>query len=317
MSFRNRMFISSIQYTPYQRHTTPNFQGRKAPIGLDYVLKNHMSLLPERVSNQVKKIISQNSTQTPTLKDIHKQIYSPLLECKTLAEAQKLFPEFANMSEADISFKRITGNIKKLKTSGALENNFSLKMLQEFWGNLKSQDEVAKELGLKDRSAIQWVLQKIGFVNYKSNYKTLLMSSDPETRAVISAKTVAWNAAHPDLMYAKNKHAAQFCKTQEYRDAHSLRMKEYDKAHPERREKISAYDKKVWDLCPEIKAAMTDYKNAQSNAVKAILNKQAHKDKLTTDEKRIIKSFYKGFWQNYPELRQVFKEAHAKVKKEM
>ncbi len=310
------MLVSSVQYSPYSKFTAPNFQRRTTPIDFNYILQNHTAKLPKRVLNRVQELRSQNSTQTPTLKDVHKQIYAPLLECKTLDEAKKLFPEFADITEANISFKRITGNIKKLKESGKLEDNFSLKMLQEFWANLKSQDEVAKELGLKDRSAIQWVLQKIGFVNYSSNYKTLLMSSDPETRAIISAKTTAWNAAHPDLMLAKNKHAAQFCKTPEYREAHSIRMKEYDKTHPERREKISAYDKKVWDLCPEIKIAMTNYKNTQSNAVQAILNKQAHKEKLTTEEKRIIKGFYKGFWQNHPELRQVFKEAHAKVKKE-
>ena len=313
------MFITGIQpfsiYPNSQLSKQPSFEGRRI-IDLNYILQNRSNLLPQRVYDKVAEIVNSKPQTMPTLMQVHKEIYSPLLGCKTLDEAKEIFPEFANIKNAEGSFVRNRGNIKKLKTNGALQDNLSLKLLQDVWGKLKSQDEIAQDLGLESRSSLGWILKKIRFVNYSSNYRTLLMSSDPESRAVIAAKTTAWNACHPDLMYKKNKYAAQFCKTPEYRKAHSERMIEYDKLHPERKEKIREFDLAVWKKVPEIKKAMSEFAKSQDPFTKMVIKKEISQMALNSSEIRVKKSFYKKFWQANPDLQKKFKEAFKQVKEE-
>lgn len=294
------MLVSSVQYSAYTSlkfNQKPSFTGRK-PIDLHYILKNRDYLLPERVLKKVEKIVAKNPVQLPTLKAVHLKTYAPLLKCKTLDEAQKLFPEFADMKEANISFTRYTGNIYKLLDSGHLENNFSLKMLQEFWAKLKSQDEIASELGLAGRTSLTWVLQKIGFVNYNTNYKQLLMASDANTRSIIASKTRAWNAAHPDLVRARNKHAAQYMKKPENRKAHSERMKKHFEEHPERRKQVSENSKAYW----------ADPKHRAEHSQRGLMYEKLHPEKAQhnyefqkmvwarlDEARKIMSSFFKDF----------------------
>ena len=279
-------------YTPTQKsRQQPSFEA-KAPIDLNYVLKERSHLLPPRILEEVKRIVSSKPEKLPTLKEVHQRIYAPLLECKTLEEAQKTFSEFEGVKEATVSFERITGNIKKLKEGGFLEEGFSLKILQELWANLKSQDEIAKGLGLKDRNAITWVLQKIGFVNYDTNYKTLLMASSPDTRAIISGKTLAWNASHPDLVRARNKKAAQGMKKPENREAHSRRMKQHFIDHPERREQVSENSTRYW----------SDPQHREEQSQRGKDYAKAHPEKGKKSSER-----GKAAWALIPEARMILK----------
>lgn len=312
------MLVSSVQYSPYNaaNFRPISFAGRKV-IDLSYVLKNRSHLLPERVLEKVQEIVVSKPQKMPTLKEVHEKIYAPLLECKTLEEAQKLFPEFTDIKEANISFKRITGNIRKLQESGRLEDKFSLKMLQGLWANLKSQDEIAKEMGLGGRTSLTWVLQKIGFVNYNTNYKTLLMSSDPEKRAVIAAKTTAWNALHPDLMRARNKHAAQYMKKAENRAAQSDRMKKHFEEHPERREQVSRTSKEYWSVS-ERRQMLSDKlkKYAKEHPEKARNSSElAKKAWATLDDIKILMSDYvRIFIEKNPKTNSAIREVLRKRK---
>ncbi len=93
----------------------------------------------------------------------------------------------------------------------------------------------------------------------------------------------------------RNRHAAQFCKTEEYRSAQRARMIEYDKLHPERREKISEFDKRTWDLCPEIKEAMTQFAMSEAAYVRAIVMKN-FEEFLSLNRKNVLKKvFIKDF----------------------
>ncbi len=307
------MLISRIQ--PYQnlQYSQPSFSGVKI-IDLDYVINKREYLLPERVLAEVRKL--SGTKNMPTLKELHQKIYSPLMECKTLEEAKELFPEFAGVKPADKVFERNTGNIRKLVVNGHLNDKLSLKLLQEVWVNLKSQDAIAKELGLNNRSGLGWILKKIGFVNYSSNYRTLVLSTDSESRAVIAGKTTAWNASHPDLMRQKNKYAAQFCKTEEYKKAHSKRMIEYDKAHPERINKIREFHLEVWKKVPEIRKAMSRFAGKQDSFTRLVIIKERSGNNLSPFEKRLTKVFYKKFWKANPELKKKYKEAYETVRSE-
>ena len=194
----------------------PTFEKGAKPITLDYIVAKHEKLIPERVLLKAKEVLAKKRQEMPTLIDIHKETYAPLLSCKTLDEAKELFPEFSEMTE-NVVYKRKSRFAKEFKER--TDENFALKMLQDFWAKLKTKEEIAQDLGMTSRSTLEWPLEQIGFVSYPSNYKTILRASDPEGNKIITSKTTLYNQLHPDLMYAHNKKAAQACKTPEYREA--------------------------------------------------------------------------------------------------
>ena len=289
------MLVSSVGLNQYKsqynvskfQQSSISFEGGKL-IDLNYVLKNRSHLLPDRVLERVKEIVASKPSEMPTLKQVHQEIYQPLLQCKTLDEAKALFPEFSDIKEANISFQRYTKNIRRILENKYFDKNFSLKMLQECWANLRSKEEIIKEMGLEGRTSLDWVLQKINFINCTSNYKTLIKSSDPEARKIIAAKTTAWNAAHPDLMRARNKHAAQYMKKPENRKAHSKRMKEHFQKHPERKKQISENSKVYW----------SDAKHREEQSKRGLEYEKLHPEKRSNNVK-----YQKLVWEKIPEIR--------------
>lgn len=243
--FSKNMLLSVVDNN-FLSGYNPQFCSRKLPIDLNYVIEQRAKYLPERMLGRIKQVIDSRPDRLPTLKELHKDTYSPLNNCQTLEEAKELFPEFAGLSEANVSFKRNTGNIKILKDNNYLKEGFSLKLLKDIWVDLKTQDEIAGMLGLEGRHSLGWILKKIGFVNYSQNYRTLLLSSDEETRKIIAEKTRKWNQTHYDEMLKRNKHAAQFNKSEKYRAEQSQRMKEMFIREPERRERISKNSTTLW-----------------------------------------------------------------------
>ncbi len=290
-------------YNLSKTQNQPNFEAKGKPISLEYIVENRSNLLPPRVLEKAQSILRNGRGSLKSLKELHLEIYSPLLECKTLNEAKFLYKEFENMDE-EVVFQRNSRYAEKFKNH--TDKNFALKMLQEYWAKLRNKDDIAKELGMKNHTSLDWVLKQINFVGFDKNYKTLLKASDEEGNKIIASKTAAWNALHPDLMYAKNRKAAQGCKTDKYKKEQSQRIKDYDKKHPERREKIRVATQRAWDSCPEIKKAMSDYLKQQSPFIKSIVSKDMSKSLLTSAEKRIKKAFFKSFWDTHPKMREMY-----------
>lgn len=308
------MRILAVQTSPYtlfaNKPSNPTFEAGGKPITLQYAVEKRARLIPERVLNEAKEILMNPGAKVPSLMELHKSIYAPLLECKSLDEAKALYEEFSQMKE-EVIFERNTRYAKEFKKK--TDKNFALKVLQEYWGNLKTKDEIAQSFGMPNRNSLGWPLEQIRFVGYHPNYKTLLKASDEEGNRVIAEKMTAWNTLHPDLMRAKNKHAAQGCKTEEYRKAQAQRMYKYDKEHPERREKISESSKASWAECPEIKQAMAEFALTCPVFIRRIVLKRCKGQKLTENEIRTSKSFFKKFWEAHPELKEVFAQARQKA----
>lgn len=296
-----------MQVLPISFYTQiqPTFQGRGKPIDLKYALEKRADLIPSRVLEEARKVLQSGGSES--LRDIHLRLYAPLLGYTTLEEVRENYPEFAGIKDA-VVFERDTVRKRKFeeRTDGI---NFPLKMLQELWGKLKTKDEVAQELGMAGRSTLDWALENIDFVYYPKNYKTLLKASDEQGNREIAQKTAAWNALHPDLMYAHNKHAAQGCKTPKYRAAQAQRMYEYDKEHPERREKISEANRRAWARCPEVREAMAEFACRESAFTRRTIMKCFRGEPLTAYETRAEKGFFKRFWAAHPELISVYTEA--------
>lgn len=301
------MKINSLNFYNSQN---PSFAGRGKPLDLNYIVNKRAKLLPKRVLETAILELKKDKSQQRSLLEIHKSVYSKLSSCLNLEMIKSHFPEFEGIKDS-VVFSRdsVYKRDFEFRTIGI---NFPLKMIQDLWLKLKSKDEVAQELGMKSRTSLDWALKRIEFVYFPTNYRTLLKASDEVGNSLIAQKTKDWNAAHPELMMKRNKHAAQFCKTDSYRSAQSKRMLEYDKNNPERREKIAESSKRAWGLCPEIKEAMASFAAGESVFVRNAVIKNNIGITLSTTEFRAVKGFYKRFWNTFPELKRVFAEAMRK-----
>ena len=306
-----KIFINPIINKNFNKSSNPTFEARGKALPLDYIVKERSALIPERVLLKAKEALANTRGSYPSLLEIHKNLYSQLLECKTLDEAKRIYPEFQGMIDK-LEFKRKSVYSERFNKNCG--EDFALKVLQEYWGNLKTKDEIAEQLGMKNRTSLEWALKQINFVGFPHNYKTLLNSSDTIGNSVIAAKTTAWNTLHPDLMYAHNRKAAQGCKTDEYRAAQSQRIKDYDKTNPERKEKISKSLKEGWQKCPEVRSAMSEFAAKENSYTRMAVVKKSKGQKLTQNEEKAILSFYKRFWNQHPELKNVYSEARKGCK---
>ena len=307
------MQISSIKnsYSLSTYQNQPSFTAQGKPLALKYIVEKQAHYLPNNILAKAKEALFSKSKELPTLMQIHMERYSPLKNCKNMEEVRKLYPEFANIKDT-VDFKRESVYTRKFREKA--KDNFVLNTLKAYWVGLKPLDKIAQELGMTNRSSIQRALDLVNFVTYPPNYKTLLKSSDPEGNKIIAAKTTAWNALHPDLMYAHNKHAAQGCKKESYRQAKSKSMKEFYNAHPERKEKLSQNLRDGWQKCIEIKKAMSDAIRESSSFLKQALYKRRQGQKLSENEKKAIQGFYKHFWDSHPEFKKIYAEARIGYK---
>lgn len=300
---------NNISTYNYSNHVnSPAFGKGGKPITLQYVIEKRSYLLPERVRTIVNELLKQSNVELPSLIEVHKIAYAPLMACKTLDDAKKLFPEFEKVKD-EVEFVRDTVYSKNFKSK--TDDKFSLDMLKKFWAELKTKDDIAYDLHMKGRNSLDWALKNINFVSFPSNYKTLLKASDEVGNREITSKTKKWNAEHPELVKKHNKIAAQGCKTPEYRETQSKRMITYDKQNPQRREKISKYAKRVWELCPDVKAAMANFAKTESAYLRGLITKKCRGELLTDTEAKYMQAFFKRFWRAYPECRNSYAKARA------
>lgn len=286
--------------------------GASKPKTLFEIYRKHSFVIPQRVRKVVEKELLENVLSSKNLRDIHLEVYKPLLDCKTLDEARNLFPEFREVLDLTAFLKKKSQNIKKIEKVLPLEE-FSLTMLKEKWGKCKTKDEIAQTLGLKDRSALGWFLDMIRMPNFDKNYQVVLNSCNKEKRELMAQKTRAYNLLHPDLMRAHNKNAAQALKKEDVRKKLSQNMKEYDVLHPQRREKIGRYSKAVWDLCPDVKNALREFSFNAKGYYRVIMAKRQAGTPLSDGEKRMLSSYYKEFWDSNPALKKQMEEARKLV----
>ena len=196
-------YYSTGNFAPISK----NF-GSAKDMDLKNIAKNKLYLLPERMQKVVTEKIKKGEDNGVVLRDLHLDVYSKILECDSLSAVQNEYPEFGEVLQANVVIKHKSPNIKKIMEVMPLED-LSLFLIKERWANLKTTDEIAKELGLKDRSALNWVLDKIQIPRFERNYMTLLRSSDEEMNKIIAEKTRLYNISHRDVMLEHNRRVAQ------------------------------------------------------------------------------------------------------------
>lgn len=201
------MKINENNYSYHiQNHSAHSSFGSAKDITLEYILKNRERLLPERIRRKASIWVSKKNKikNMPTLKELHESTYAPLLSCKTLGEAQNRFPEFKEVLQANVVISKGSKNTRKIEEHVPLKD-LSLYVLKERWGKMRTLNDIALELGLKDRSALGWVLDKIRMPDLGKNYQMLLKASDEQGNRVISSKVKAYNSAHRDAVIAHNR----------------------------------------------------------------------------------------------------------------
>jgi len=309
------MQISNYNLYQYQNNQNLNFKGIRN-FNLSYVIKERSHLVPQRMIEVIKDVLKSKPAQEPTLRDLHLKTYAPLLECKNLDEARNLFPEFREVLDAVIFENSPSKNIKELKKHIELKD-LSLKLLQDTWAKLKTQDEIAQELGLANRQKLDWFKNKINFVNKDKNYNPLLKVSDPVLKQEVAAKTTAYNLAHPEQMMARNKKAAQACKKPENRAKQRERSRQIYINHPELREQVRFLSQETWDRLPHIKEQMREFSQTCPDYTRAVIKKGIQGYELSPKEERIRKKFYKDFWEAHPQAKQEYQEMRKLIAEEI
>lgn len=285
-----------------------------ADINLRYIVHNHSKYLPKRVLEQAMKLCKSGAKELPALYQLHTDVYQPLQHVLTLEEAKTCFPEFSkviNLADLQVRHSKAIDAIKKIMP---LED-FSLDVLKKLY-QPRFLDSLVQEYGMTNRSLITWLTDKLNIPRLSSSYlKLLMMSNETENNRIAECSRQAI-LRNPEAQARKLAKAAEAHRTPEYREKKRQEMIDFYKKNPEAAERTGIISKLTWDLCPEIKEALTVYTQQTSSIVRSILNKRKH-GKLTAAEKRIIKGYYKGFWDSHPDFKKVYQTARIQVIKDL
>lgn len=304
--------VLSSMIVQNRNYYTPNFAAA-SDIHLKYVLAKRAQYLPESMLNEIKQICASNPKELPSLQDVHKKVYQPLFDANSLDEVKKIFPEFKDVIDI-ITFKSSRSKaIKAIMDRMPLEN-FTLQYLKQLYQPQKMEDLV-KIYGLPNRSILGWLNNKLNIKKLCSSYIQILKLSDEKENMRIAELSRQAIYANPEAQQKRLAKAAETHRTPEYRAKKRQEMIEFYKRNPAAAEKTRFISKETWNRCPEIKKALAEFKNSKSARVQAILTKTDYKH-ATPTERRIIKGFYKEFWNTHPEMKEQIRQARLDVIKD-
>ena len=297
-----------LNYTNYQRN--PAFQAA-SDITIKYVAEKHAKYVPERVLQRINFYLSSGKESLPSLREVHDEVYRPLMESTTLEQAKKIYPELSDVVDVSQHESNRSVAIKAIKAKMSLKD-FTLDYLKKIYG-LFSQEQLVTEYNFTNRSLIAWLNDKLHIKGFKSPYVKLLAMSDEKENARIAECSRQAIYRNPELQAKRQEKAAAHHRTQEYREKKRQEMKNFYIRKPEAARKTSYISQKTWDNCPEIKEAMIVYTQSRDPYTRQVLSKKRAGCKLSEKEHRIAYGFYKGFWEAYPELKQLYRERRMQV----
>jgi len=260
-------YANNFSYAPKNFGATDN-------LNLKYIAENRLYIIPQRMQNIVLEKVKKGDISNISLRDLHLKTYAKILEANSLDEVKNEYPEFGQVLQANAVIKHKSPNIKKIMETMPLED-LSLFLIKERWGKLKTTDQIAKELGLKDRSAINWFMDKIQIPTFEKNYMMLLRATDEESNKEISNKVKAYNITHKEIRLEHNRRVAEESKPIQ----REISLRAWAKV-PHIREALSEmatlYDKKIlmakfWEKYPEY---AKEYALAKSIAAQELKNER-------------------------------------------
>jgi|GEM_PF-6227292 len=125
-----------------------------------------------------------------SLYEVHKEYYSPLLDCETLEEAKEQYPEFEDVIDAkdvninELDSRNILKKIADKKLDGASLDNLSLELLKKHYAEIKSikQKEIYFNLS---KSAVDRLFKILNVKKMNRNYTYSLAGSNPGFKVLI------------------------------------------------------------------------------------------------------------------------------------
>lgn len=285
-----------------------------ADINLRYIVKNHSKHLPQRVLECATELCRSGAEELPALYQLHADIYKPLLDAQSLEIAQIEFPEFKKViSLPDLNIKRSKA-IDAIRKIMPMED-FSLDLLKKLY-TPRFLDSLVQEYGMTNRSLLAWLINKLQITKLSSQYLKLLMMSNEAENSRIAERSRQAILRDPETQARRLAKAADTHRTPEYRAKKRQEMIDFYRRTPEAAQKTSLISKMTWDLCPEIKEALSVYTRQASSMVKALLSKRRY-SRLNELEQRIISGYYKGFWDSHPEYKEIYQKARLQVIEEL
>jgi len=284
--------------------------GAAKDINLRYIMRNRSHLLPARVKDAVTDILERGGAgELPTLKEVHTEQYAALMSATTLDEA-KAFSEFANVLDFTEIAQKFSRSAKKIAQILPLED-FSLDCLKKIWSGMP-QEEITKSYGFSCRDVLSKICKTLNIPKPEGNYLVLLKTSEEEGNRRASDLT----RRHLDTCRRNLEKANIANKTPEARAKQAESMRRFYRENPDRREAVRLISLAVWEKCPDIKQACSDFLKSQSPLVQITVLKQMHNERLSPGEKRIAVSFYKHFWDSHPQLKTEFSKARTEAAQE-
>ncbi len=306
--------LNSYQAPTYYKSSNMSF-GSAKDITLEYVIKNHSKYLPQRVETEAKRVLESGNKNLPQLFELHNQVYKPLFEAKSLDEVKSIFPEFKDVIDVITLKDNRSKAIKAIEEKTQLEN-FTLDYLKKLY-KPTGQDKLVQEYGFTNRNLLGWLNQKLNIKKLSGTYIKLIQMSDEKENsriAELSRKALFADARVQEYRLTK---AAEAHRTPEYRAKKQKEMIDFYKNNPEKAKKVGIISQKTWDSCPKIKQALSDYTKTLSPHVRRIIAKKRTGEPLSTDERRIVFGYYKGFWEQHADLKELYRERRIKVISEL
>ena len=291
----------------------PSFRAA-SDITLEYALKKHSKFLPKSFITKARELISCGKKDRPVY-EVHNEIYKDLFEAESLSEVKAKYPEFSSVEDIITLESNRSKAIKAVKKIMPLEK-FTLSYLKKLY-QPTSQDKLKEEFGFTNRSLLGWLNKKLHINKLSGSYiKLIQMSDEKENRRIAE---LSRNAIYADAEAQKHRleRAAEAHKTPEYRAKKRQEMKDYYERNPEKAKKTGLISKLTWSKCPEIRAALSEYTKKLSPYIRKILSKKRTGAPLNAEERRIASSYYKQFWEQNPQLKEIYRQRRLEAIEEL
>lgn len=291
----------------------PSFRAA-SDINLRYILQKHSQYLPPTMLGEVKKICRSNTGELPTLKEVHAKVYAPLFNAKSIEEIKPIYDEFSDVLDITSIASSRSKAIKAIQEKMPLEK-FTLEYIKQLYTPTTIL-KLVDIYGFSSKSILHWINQKLNIKKLSTPYLALLRMSDERENQRIAECSRQAILKNPEVQKLRLAKAAKTHKTPEYRAKKRQEMIDFYQRNPEVAMRTGQISKMTWDLCPNIKQALSDYTQQASPMLRSILNKRRYQ-KLTDLEQRALHGYYKGFWDSHPEYKEIYQKARLQVIKEL
>ena len=226
---KNKMQNFSLQQKEIDLNNLPNYRpisfGAKSNADkLKYIGEENFP--NPSILEEYKKVIENG--ENVYLCDIHKNFYSKLIDCKTLAEAKELYPEFKDVVDAnEIPKENLKGTLKKF-ANGEFENikleNLSLALLQKHYAQANGYAKSESYWGI-DAKSIQKLFKDLNVKLLNREYFITINRETPERREKCAQNTAkSWQ--NPEYREKCSDAAVKRWESPEYRAQQAVAKQE-------------------------------------------------------------------------------------------